>query len=119
MSQTRPILRTASPDDFRAYSGRDPDPRWCVEWWGEVVEHEGELIGIGVISRDEYGRLWAWVDVRGPISGFLIHRAVTAWVTGLRKNGAPALYAYCSDRIAGAERWLRRLGFAPDPSLPS
>jgi hypothetical protein len=118
MSRTRQILRPANPDDFRAYSGRDPDPRWCVDWWGEVVEQDGQLIGIGIISRDEYGRLWAWVDTRGPISAFLIHRAVSGWIAGLKTHGALAVHAYCSDRIAGAERWLRRLGFAPDLSLP-
>jgi len=103
-----PTLRLATAADFRGYAGRDPDPDWCAQWYGFVAERGGAAVGLGVISRDGQGRVWVWCDVREPLAAPFLHRAA----------GVTVLHAYCSDAIPSARRWLTRLGFRPDPTMP-
>ena len=110
-------LRDASPEDFRAYAGRDPDPTWHVDWAGKLVERDGEVIGIGVVSEDPYGRLWAWTHSREPLPAIVVHRNTKAMLAKLRRAGADAVHCYRNEDIPGSERWLRRLGFVPAPEL--
>lgn len=110
-------LRLATLDDFRAYTGREPGPPWCEQWFGFIGEEDGRMIGLGIISRDEHGRIWGWVENREPVSPFMLHRAVKSVIGGLQRSGVTSLHAYCSQSIGGAEKWLRRLGFRPEPDL--
>lgn len=111
-------LRPATADDLRAIAGKDPDPAWCAQWFGFTAEADGKIAGIGITSRDMYGRCWVWVEVLEPLSALFLHRIVRTSMVELRKAGIGALHAYCSASIPTAEGWLTRLGFRPDPSLP-
>lgn len=115
MSPTR--LRRATAADFRAWATRDPDPEWTEEWFGYVVERDGAVIAIGVVSLDRYGRFWAWTDMREPVAAVTAHRGARMVLRALRQAGAGTIHCFRDGRLPTSERWLLRLGFRPAPEI--
>lgn len=79
-----------------------------VAWFG--IAHEapdGRTLAIGVIWLHECGRVFSMVA--GPVPR-LAHRAALRLLAICREAGLE-VWAECDPQIAGAERWLRRLGF--------
>lgn len=114
MSQT---LRLATPEDLRTEMGCELDRYLCDQWYGFAAERDGAVVGLGIVSRDQHGRLWVWVNMRERLSAFMLHRAVREHFDGLRDAGVERVYAFCSQSIVGSEKWLRRLGFVAAPEL--
>lgn len=109
----RQIARLATADDFRAFFGREPPNIW----FGLTAERDGELIGMGVVRWDEWGRAWASFDAGEAVPPILMHRAARSAIDTLREVGEPAIYTFCDAAIPRAAAWLTRLGFAPDLTL--
>lgn len=112
-------LRPATPADVLAYYGREPPADWCIEnsVLGYVAERDGLLVGIGIVTWDCHGRAWGWFGNREPFSAVTMHRKALSIMGILRQVGEPVLHAICAKDIPGSDKWLRRLGFAPDPKL--
>ncbi|WP_442582515.1 hypothetical protein ACSBOB_11460 [Mesorhizobium sp. ASY16-5R] len=66
-----------------------------------------------------HGAACGFFDRRQPVSAFTVHRAAYRIMAALREVGEEALYVQCDGSIPGAERWLRRLGFAPMDDNPT
>lgn len=114
-----PTHRLATADDFRRYAGQDLPPEWCIEGRviGYVAEDGGEVIAIGIVTWDEFGRAWGWFHSRQRIAAVTMHRLAKRTMAVLRAVDEPALHAGCDYRIPGSEKWLKRLGFAHAPEL--
>jgi hypothetical protein len=119
MNRSRPIARLATADDLRAWVGRMPPVEWCIaeNIVGYTAERASEIVGLGFVTWDEYGRAWGWLEKREALPTLMMHRKAKAMLALLRDVGEPALYAFCSQTIPGSEKWLRRLGFVPAPEL--
>lgn len=113
----RPTVRLATSEDLRSFAGRDP-PEWCIEWVSYVLERDGDLLALGSVVWDCWGRTWGNFDCRVPISRFLMHRMAVKVIGDLRAIGVKSLHAYADENTEGAEKWLRRLGFKPGLVLP-
>lgn len=116
MSQ-RPSVRLAVADDLHRYARRDL-PEWCIEWAGYVAEQNDEIVAIGLLCWDKWGRVWAWYDCRVRLPAFTMHRLAKRTIGHLREIGVPALHAYRDEAVPNSELWLRRLGFRLAPPLP-
>lgn len=93
-------------------------PEWNIaKVVGHAAECDGDLVAVGCVTWDRYGRCWGWFSWRERLSPFLIHRKAVAMLDLLRDCGEPAVHAICNRAIPGAEMWLRRLGFERDPAL--
>lgn len=112
-----PTVRLATADDLRRYAGRNP-PEWCVEWCGYVAERDGEIVALGMVFWDKWGRTWGLYDFRERQSPFLMHRLARETIAHLRRIGVTTLHAFCDDRVPKADLWLKRLGFRLAPELP-
>lgn len=120
MNRTRPSARIATADDFLRYAGRMPPAEWCIaESVGYAAERNGELVALGIVTWDHFGRAWGWFDTREALPALMLHRKAKAMLAVLRAVGEPVIYAGCDYTIAGAEKWLRRLGFIHDPEMSS
>lgn len=117
MSRTRPSLRLATADDFALYAGR-PIPDWCLEWVGYAAERDGDVIALGIVCWDKFGRVWCWFNRRRKLSPFLMHRLARRTIGHLQEMGVERLHAFCDERIENSDKWLRRLGFRPGPVVP-
>lgn len=113
MNHSRPSPRLATPDDFRRFFGRDPP----AVWFGLVAEKDGEILGVGIVQWDEWGRAWGSVDAAAKVSPIVLHRAARSAIDTLTKVGEPVIYAFCNTAVPHAAAWLARLGFAPDAAL--
>ncbi len=109
----------ARASDFRRYFGVEPAPAWCIEGKiiGHVAERGGELVAVGLVSWDQYGRAWGWYSVRERVPEIIIFRQARAMLALLRSVKEPALYVFSDPRVPQAEKWLRRLGFRPAPGI--
>lgn len=88
-----------------AFSIEDTDG---VTWFGMANEGpDGETLGIGVVWLHECGRVFAMTA--GPVPA-MAHRAALKMLAICREAGLE-VWAECDPEIAGADRWLRRLGF--------
>lgn len=112
--------RLATPDEFRAFYGREPPEVWI----GIPYEEAGEIVAMAVIFhvfrpmpdktiRDE---AWGTIDARKPLPATVLHRTAKHALAALKTAGEPALYTICRPDTV-AEKWLLRLGFSIDPSL--
>lgn len=117
-------LRPVRVDDVRAYTGEDLIPDYAtMPPFGWVAEAGGELVGIGFVVWDKWGRAWGSFNRRSDADGkpyvpaLLVHKKAKEMIDWLREAGQPALYAECSQTIPGAAKWLERLGFKHDPVL--
>ncbi len=113
-------LRQASKADLVAYIGHEPSADWrpyLRDWAGYIVERDGKMVGVGCISEDDQGRLWAWVHTREALPAMLVHRGVVKVMGHLRRAGFDGVHCYRDEGIADSERWLRRLGFRPAPKI--
>ena len=92
MNQTCPNLRQASAADVRAYTtGHAVDPAWAPffrDWRGYVAERDGRPLGLGVVSLDREGRVWAWVNIREQLPAAMVHRNAAKMLALLRQAGA-------------------------------
>jgi hypothetical protein len=103
------MLVQATDADFLAFYKRE-----APEIWLGVCNKEGERItGFGAVIWNEWGCACGYVDRKGPLSPFMMHRAALAVMDSLRKAGEPHLSVLCDGSIPGARKWLERLGFRP------
>jgi hypothetical protein len=107
-------LHRASDDDYRAFYSREP-PEGLV---GFVAERDNELVAFGWVWIDQTGRAWTGVDHAHAVPPIMLHRAIARFFAAMQQEGIPALHALCDDRIPTAVRWLTRLGFAIDDTIP-
>lgn len=108
------LIRQAQPADFRAYVNGDFSPEWCaVDPIGLVAEDAGRIVGVAIVSRDAKGRYWLWYNARAPLLPITIHRTAVRYLDGLKDCGVRIIRAFCDEKAETAERWLKRLGFAP------
>lgn len=108
------MILPASDADFVAFYGR-PAPE---TWLGMAAWDDGLIVGMGLVVWNENGCAMGFVDRRGPVSAFAMHRAVKKVLGILKSVGEPAVYVTCDERIAKAEYWLKRLGFTPMDDNP-
>lgn len=77
------------------------------EWFGAAaVDADGRTLGVGVIFN-ERGRAWALVAGKVPR---MAHRLALRVLSDCAEVGLE-VWAECDPEIAGAEKWMRRLGF--------
>jgi hypothetical protein len=107
-------LRRANADDFRIFYSREPPAGWA----GFCAAQEGEIIAFGWVWIDRTGRAWTGVDHAHAVPPIMLHRAIARFFAAMQQEGIPALHALCDERIPAATRWLARLGFAIDDTIP-
>lgn len=111
-------VRRVTAEDVRALLGSDIHPEFCIgEPAGFAAERDGELVAIGTVTWDRWGRAWGWLNRPGAIPAVTMHRRARAMLSLLREVEEPALYVICNHAIPGADTWLRRLGFVEDETL--
>lgn len=99
------MTRLASEADFRRFHGREAPGIWLGMIDGDRA--------FGSVVWDDKGRAWGFVDVRGPVSAVTLHRGAKRLLAALAQAGEREVRVFCDTTTPGAERWLRRLGFAP------
>lgn len=107
--------RLATPDDFARFYGKQPPD----EWYGVLGERDGVVLGMGNVTWDQWGRPWLFFNRAVPdVPAIAMHRLARWVMNDLRTAfGETTVHAFCDTNIAGAEKWLRRLGFEPDPEM--
>lgn len=111
-------IRLATAEDIRSYAGRELPADYCIcSALGYAAERDGRVVAISLVTWDSYARAWVWFDTTEPLSPIVMHRRALKTIKVLREVGEPLLLAFCSRRIADAEKWLKRLGFHPAPEL--
>jgi hypothetical protein len=63
-------------------------------------------------------RCWVSVDMRKPLPAIVLHRNAKRLLARLAQVGEPIVFAFSDPRQPKADRWLRRLGFEIDVSVP-
>lgn len=113
-------IRRATADDARAIAGGTLPADWCIGApVGWAAERDGEVIALGAVTWDRYGRAWGWFSGSGAVPAITMHRKAREMLAMLREAGEPTLYAICNTAIPGADTWLRRLGFVEAPDMHS
>jgi hypothetical protein len=112
--KARTRLRRASDNDYRAFYGREPPESWA----GFCAERDGKVVAFGWVWIDRQARAWTGVDKVHEVPPLLLHHGIVDFFAALQQEGIPALYALCDERIPSATRWLTRLGFAIDGTMP-
>lgn len=111
------LVRRVTLDDMRAMDAVLP-PEWRIgEPIGYAAERDGELVAVGSVTWDQWGRAWGWFNRRGHVPAITMQRCALATLKLLRDVGEPRIYTICNAAIPGSDTWLRRLGFAVDPTL--
>jgi hypothetical protein len=108
-------LTVADELDFLSFYSREPPPIWI----GICVKRSRRIIAFGLVVWNEHGAACGFVDRRQPVSAFTVHRAAYRILAALREVGEESLYVQCDGSIPDAEKWLRRLGFAPMENDPT
>lgn len=104
----RTEVRLATDEEFRVIYGKAPPPAWV----GFVGDRGGRLLGCaGVVW--ENGHAIAFFDKTEKVSAFALHRGARLLFRVLRQVGETVVYAGCDEKIPGAAKWLKRLGFVP------
>ncbi len=106
--------RLATAADFERFYGKQPPD----EWFGVTAERDGVLLGMGSVVWDKWGRAWLFFNRGQGASALAMHR-LALWVmrdlqTTFRET---TVFAFCDETIAGADKWLQRLGFKPAPEI--
>jgi hypothetical protein len=118
MKEKTRLLR-ASDNDYRAFYGREPPEGWagfCAERDGP--EGRATIVAFGWVWIDQQARAWTGVDKVHEVPPLLLHHGIRDFFVALQQEGIPALYALCDERIPNATRWLTRLGFVIDATMP-
>ena len=85
---------------------------------GFAAERDGQLVAIGTVTWDKWGRAFGWYNCPGqPLPAITMHRCAREAMRWLREAGEPAMYAICHPGIPGSAKWLERLGFVVDDDL--
>ncbi len=107
--------RLATPNDFIRFYGHAPPD----EWFGVTAERDGVLLGMGSVVWDRWGRPWLLFNRGVPdVPAIAMHRLARWVMRDLRQTfREEEVFAFCDEKIAGAEKWLRRLGFEPVPEM--
>lgn len=104
----------ATDADFLAFYGQTPPEPWLG-----VCAKEGErIVAFGVIIWADNGNALGFVDKKGPVSRFMLHREARRVLRVLKQVGEPHVSVMCDGRLPGAEYWLRKMGFAPVEDTP-
>lgn len=99
------MLRTASDEDWRSITSQ-PVP---AHWIGLAYEEQGTVLGLGGLYEAADGRWWATVAAKAkrPVALRKAAREVLATAAAAEVP----VYALADERIEGAERFLRHIGF--------
>lgn len=109
------MISIATDADFLGFYRTEPPPLWIG-----LVERCGDRItAFGTVIWSENGDALGFVDRRGPVSAFTLHRGARRMMNILKDVGEPALYVACDETVPGAAEWLRRLGFARIEDMPA
>lgn len=101
------ILRAATADDWREFTGLDLPTHWI----GLAAEQDGSVVGLGALVEDQPGVWMAMVQRAPGVTGTVsLMRGARLLLDVARASGTP-LIACADARIEGAERFLARLGF--------
>lgn len=96
------VIRVAAPSDFAAFYPPMVDAR--------VLRVDGKPVAIGLITRQDDGRLWMAIDTK-PAAGPHTLKIVRAGIDMVRRLGEP-VYAPCqAASFPHAPRLLRAIGF--------
>lgn len=105
------VVTFASDEDFVKYYREDVPQIW-VALVGKV---DSEIVGMGGVIYDEWGRAFGFFDAEIRPT-FALHRAGMRFMKGMREAGETLIYAVCDFEVSEkADVWLRRLGFERDP----
>jgi hypothetical protein len=91
------------PGHFTPFGVVYPD---AIGW--ARLDPYGATEAIGGVAVGADGKVWAFVG--GPAKA-VDHRRAVETLRHLAAVGIDEIWADCDDRIAGAEKWMRRLGF--------
>lgn len=107
------VVRPVRPDDFAAFFDKPPPVR--VRGYAGV--DGDEVVAVGGIACCGNGVFQAFFDVKGdelrkqyPVT---LYKAARRLLADARAMGIPRVVAFPSPGVEAAERFLRRLGFAP------
>lgn len=84
---------------------------------GYAAARGGVLMAAGNVTWDRWARAWGWLNCRERVPARIMHVCALEMLALLRDVGEPEIRMIVNLSIEGAERWARRLGFAPDPVL--
>lgn len=110
-------VRYIKHEDIIAFDALLPEEWRIGPPVGFAAERDGELVAIGTVTWDRWGRCWAWYNSREQLPAITMHRRAREMMGWLREAGEPALYAICHPGIPGSVKWLERLGFVLDVNL--
>lgn len=107
--------RLATPADFLRFYGTEPPE----EWFGVTAERDDVLLGMGSVVWDKWGRPWLFFNrAKVNVPAITMHRLAKWVMRDLRRTfDETFVLSFCDEKIAGAEKWLRRLGFEPAPEI--
>lgn len=104
------MIRPAVPADFDQFGERPPAR---VKAW--VMEHDGEVLGIGGLLSLPNGTWAGFLDLKAQAATRFpksLHRAARAFLEEQRRVGVRCITATADlQASSAAERWLLRLGF--------
>lgn len=107
------VVRPVRPGDFDAFFEKPPPVR--VRGYAGV--DGDEVVAVGGIACCGDGVFQAFFDVKGdelrkryPVT---LYKAARRLLADARAMGIPRVVAFPSPGVEAAERFLRRLGFAP------
>lgn len=89
-----------------------PAPR---DWFGLVEASDWLVEGLGAIYRGADGRWWLTFQRAPHVRKVkLAHRSALTLLTRAKRDGL-TVHTLPDPSIDGAETWIRRLGFEPEP----
>lgn len=107
LTQTRPIVRPATFEDYRAFYGKPPEH--SVRAW--VMEVEGVIIGIGGVHHQRMGMSpYIFSDIKQEARRYKKFM-VRAAIKGLKALDADRVLAIASPEEPGSVKFLTYLGF--------
>lgn len=104
------VFRDATREDLNSFQTNWPTTE------GLAADLDGKLIGIGGFAHYQ-GRVWAFLNLTPEARPFKVtlHRAALDLMKRARARGFFNVYAQTDGSEPTADRWLKRLGFAPQP----
>lgn len=107
------VIRPATREDLAAFTAIEMKPTVKAL----AAEVDGKLLAVAGFAIAG-GRYYAFCDLSSEEARphkIAVARAARRLFAEARASSIRYIYAQCDPKEAGAERWLRSLGFVPDP----
>lgn len=99
-------IRLATKSDFHRFF-HIPAPE---VWTALALERDGLILGIAGVIYSEDGLAVGFLDSKVALPRS-VHRSALRFLDVMRSVGEKRIITYCDNSIAGAAKWLERLGF--------